>query len=282
MYHSETVKILTGITFLAAFGLGIALVLLIQNKTSAPLEETLQSAAAAYSTPPAVTKEPQHGIIIPTPSSTPPALTHDKVEPAFTLETPKEPVVPKVIISKPVVTPPLPAPVTPPKSTTPTQPAPIKAVSFDGKAMLDAHNAVRKDKGLTLLTWSNSLALSSQRWGDKLTDNPSCDFYHDPNTEYGENLFWKWISDSDNSGLISTPEDAVTWWAEEEDFYNYTKNTCRRGKDCGHYTQIVWADTTEVGCSVSTCYDKRNDETQTDFWVCRYNPAGNLEGLRPY
>jgi len=141
---------------------------------------------------------------------------------------------------------------------------------------------VRKDHGLSSLTWSNTLAQSSRDWGDALTKG-ECDFYHDPNnTQYGENLYWQWISDSDNNSLISTPEEAVTWWADEIRYYNYSKNTCRRGQDCGHYTQIVWADTAEVGCSVHTCFERSNDNTQTDLWVCRYNPPGNIEGEKPY
>ncbi len=277
MYRSKTLRILAGTTLLASISLAIALILLVDDQTKMYLKDTPQVAEVLYSTP----------VIEPIPNTEeppplPPIISHDNVPLTFNIETRKEPEKPKVTLSKPVIQNAKPVTISAPVTTPRPTPSPVRTSSlFSTKAMLDAHNAVRSQKGLAPLVWSDTLAQSSQKWGDKLTSQ-KCDFYHDPDSEYGENLFWKWISDSNNRGLISTPEDAVTWWADEEQIYNHTKNTCKKGKDCGHYTQIVWADTTEVGCSVSTCFDKRNDNTQTDFWVCRYNPPGNIEGEWPY
>ena len=38
----------------------------------------------------------------------------------------------------------------------------------------------------------------------------------------------------------------------------------------GHYTQIVWKDTKEVGCAKISC-----DGNKT-LWRCNYNPHGNV------
>ncbi len=43
--------------------------------------------------------------------------------------------------------------------------------------------------------------------------------------------------------------------------------------DVGHYSQIVWPATTQVGCAIAS---NRSD----DFLVCRYAPAGNIDGRR--
>jgi len=41
--------------------------------------------------------------------------------------------------------------------------------------------------------------------------------------------------------------------------------------DVGHYTQIVWPGTTEIGCALAS--------SQTmDYFVCRYAPTGNKDG----
>ena len=40
-------------------------------------------------------------------------------------------------------------------------------------------------------------------------------------------------------------------------------------KGTGHFTQIVWRGTREVGCAVANCSGKA-------LWVCRYLPQGNI------
>ncbi|RXY91726.1 CAP domain-containing protein, partial [Klebsiella pneumoniae] len=46
-------------------------------------------------------------------------------------------------------------------------------------------------------------------------------------------------------------------------------------KDAGHYSQIVWRETREVGCAIET-------GNGMDVLVCRYFPAGNVIGQSPY
>lgn len=155
--------------------------------------------------------------------------------------------------------------------------ATIEQPRFDALAMLHAHNTTRTDVGVPPLLWSKKLSEGAQAWSDALKAD-GCEFRHDPDTNYGENIYWAWRTGTDNTSLISKPEDALDWWVSEINFYNYDKNTCKDGEQCGHYTQVVWKETREVGCGVSTCFDSGK---QTDVWVCRYNPAGN-NGMRPY
>lgn len=169
----------------------------------------------------------------------------------------------------------------PPQTNHVPEVAPIATIEqprFDTLAMLLAHNTARTDVGVPPLVWSKKLSEGAQVWSDTLKAE-GCEFRHDPDTGYGENIYWAWRTNTDNSSLISKPEDALDWWVNEVNFYNYDKNTCKDGEQCGHYTQVVWKETREVGCGVSTCFD---DSKQTDVWVCRYNPAGNVMGMRPY
>ncbi|QQR65111.1 hypothetical protein IPH92_00830 [Candidatus Kaiserbacteria bacterium] len=270
MYYSrQTVRTLTTIVLLAVLSLVCALLFIarenIINKSivNAPVSTSTPETQVAYTTPQVPVYTP--GEVAQIATSTEERLeTISKAPVERRVRTTSPPQVDSIVRV-------IPAPEVEQQS----------AVGFDASVMLHAHNEVREEHGLTPLTWSNTLAESAREWGKILTKN-ECDFYHDPNTSYGENLYWQWITDSDNSSLISTPEEAVTWWADEIRFYNYKKNTCRRGEDCGHYTQIVWADTTQVGCSVNTCFDRHNDNTQTDLWICRYDPPGNIEGEKPY
>ncbi|KAI7979322.1 hypothetical protein LOK49_Contig397G00006 [Camellia lanceoleosa] len=45
---------------------------------------------------------------------------------------------------------------------------------------------------------------------------------------------------------------------------------------CGHYTQVVWADTQKVGCASATC----NHELGILF-ICSYDPTGNYPNVNP-
>ena len=45
--------------------------------------------------------------------------------------------------------------------------------------------------------------------------------------------------------------------------------------DIGHYTQLMWRDTGEVGCALAR-------GSAEDVLVCRYSDAGNYIGERPF
>ena len=146
--------------------------------------------------------------------------------------------------------------------------------------MLKAHNGVRVKHGLKPLTWSKKLADYSQQWANNLGKGNRCQIRHrDGMPPYGENLYrasaLEW-SDGRREMLPITIQNVVKAWTDEEKWYNYRSNSCQPGQKCGHYTQVVWEKTTEVGCAVKMCPDK----SQT--WVCSYNPPGNFQGVRPY
>jgi pathogenesis-related protein 1 len=145
--------------------------------------------------------------------------------------------------------------------------------------MVAAHNKVRSQHGLPPMKWSPSLAKSAATWADHLADEQNCKMRHAKETGQGENLFWasavSW-SDGRKEVQAVTPAHVVKSWASEEADYDYANNSCRPGKACGHYTQIVWKTTNQVGCAKRTCSDK------AQVWVCRYLPPGNWVGRKPY
>jgi hypothetical protein len=43
--------------------------------------------------------------------------------------------------------------------------------------------------------------------------------------------------------------------------------------DVGHYTQVIWPETRDVGCALA-------EAGRQEVMVCRYWPAGNVDGQR--
>ncbi|GAQ89259.1 hypothetical protein KFL_005040030 [Klebsormidium nitens] len=143
---------------------------------------------------------------------------------------------------------------------------------------LDAHNAARSAVGVQPIKWNTTLAIFAQAWANNQKINASCAMAHRPTSGpnkriYGENIAW-------NGGFKSSATQITNLWAGESIYYNRTSNTCTPGKVCGHYTAIVWAKTTQLGCAVVACPDPTYRMTQ--FWVCNYWPNGNIIGQRPY
>jgi pathogenesis-related protein 1 len=148
--------------------------------------------------------------------------------------------------------------------------------------LLQAHNRWRTRVRVPPLAWSNDLAQSAARWAAQLARNGvngQCDLAHSDAPDVGENLYWlspmRWSSGKTIVQEFS-PAQVVEVWGRESDDYQYTSNSCQPGKTCGHYTQLVWKDTREVGCALRVCSAK------DQVWVCQYRPAGNFVGEWPY
>jgi pathogenesis-related protein 1 len=130
--------------------------------------------------------------------------------------------------------------------------------------LLTAHNALRATLKIPPLTWSDKLAARAQDWAATLLARG--ELAHRPKSPYGENIFAI-------TGASASPEQVVESWAAESSDYDYKTNKCR--KVCGHYTQLIWAATRQVGCGVA-----RN--ARREVWVCNYDPPGNYIDQRPY
>lgn len=140
------------------------------------------------------------------------------------------------------------------------------------RAILTAHNKYRAELGLPGLQWSDELARHAAVWARYLVDIGGRKLVHDVDTKYGENL---WMG---TARAYPTEKMVDGWGSEKSDFiYATFPNVSRTGqwKDVGHYTQIIWHSTTHVGCATANAGGN-------DILVCRYSPAGNILGRKPY
>ncbi|HEX6570855.1 MAG TPA: CAP domain-containing protein [Steroidobacteraceae bacterium] len=142
-----------------------------------------------------------------------------------------------------------------------------------------AHNRVRARVGVPPLVWNSRLAEVAQRWANACVDRAAPRGMIDHSSGESE-LFAGPLGENlhATTAPAADPVAAVEGWAAEAADYDLARDACRSGAMCGHYTQVVWRTTREVGCAVSTCPRLRY---RTSL-VCNYFPAGNWEGQRPY
>jgi hypothetical protein len=150
----------------------------------------------------------------------------------------------------------------------------------DQAGMTAAHNAARAavnpaaSPALPPLTWDPTVAAYAQAYSEK------CTWKHSMGP-YGENIYASF-------GMNPTPADVVTAWVSEVADYDYASNTCSPSgaiPECGHYTQVVWRDSLRLGCGMTKCTTGSPFGANTEpwlFWVCDYDPPGNIVGDKPY
>lgn len=136
--------------------------------------------------------------------------------------------------------------------------------------MLNAHNEVRAAVGVGPVTWDPIVAAYAQSYAEKR--RADCQLVLSPEGRpYGENLFrapgtdWKAV-------------DAVIYWASGKQYYDHATNTCSAptGQSCNGYLQLVWRDTTAIGCGAVLC-----DGNAGVFVICSYSPPP-MFGQTPY
>jgi pathogenesis-related protein 1 len=134
-------------------------------------------------------------------------------------------------------------------------------------AILKYHNKIRAKVNLNALVWSNKIAEYAKKWVSNLANN-GCKLQHSSDSNYGENLFMG------TYGYYTVIDGIKSWEKEKVDYSGMALNSANWRK-IGHYTQMVWHNTTELGCAKTVC-------NHNLIMVCNYSPAGNYMGQKPY
>jgi len=141
-----------------------------------------------------------------------------------------------------------------PTTTSQAATPPESGLSAFAIEALKAHNDERAQHGAEPLVWSDDLENAAQAWTDK------CVFEHGGGKALGagENLA---------QGYSSISASVAGWNAESKD-YNPEK------PDYSHWTQVVWKDTTQLGCAVTECKGGA-------LYACEYLKGGNVYWPEP-
>jgi len=137
--------------------------------------------------------------------------------------------------------------------------------------LLAAHYDERVRVGVERLAWSERLAAEAQPWADDLARRGKLEHTsRAARNASGENL---WMS---APGWFA-PEAMIGAFVSEGRYFKPGKfpdvSTTGNWFAVGHYTQVIWPETREVGCAIGS---SRSHEVL----VCRYWPSGNIIGVK--
>lgn len=143
----------------------------------------------------------------------------------------------------------------------------------EAERLLVVHNAERSRLGLPPLAWNASLARDADDYAKVLLARGALQHASPRDRNgHGENL-WMGTAGAWNSDAM------VGMFLDERRYFRAAAfpdvSLTGNWTDVGHYTQIVWRETREVGCAIDT-------GNGMDVLVCRYSPAGNVFGESPY
>merc|ERR1712146_109232 len=124
-------------------------------------------------------------------------------------------------------------------------------------SVLYYHNTMRCMHGVDALAYDDDIAAVAQEWATTGT----CDKLEHSGGQYGENIYWASPAPSDDEWV----HGVESWYSEIEYTSDGATSDWCDGQ-CGHYTQVVWASATRMGCG--TC---------EGTMVCNYD-AGNMQG----
>lgn len=150
------------------------------------------------------------------------------------------------------------------------------------------------------LQWDSKLETVAQHWADQ------CQWQHNSNrtTEYNA-LAPTEINGNSASGTISVGENLAYFassnlmaatmdyavrgydaWVNEGHDYSigaFNNSDYCANEPCGHFTQVIWANSYKVGCAVNYCASGLGStQLPATLLVCNYASAGNYIGQLPY
>ncbi|KAJ5724557.1 hypothetical protein N7493_006285 [Penicillium malachiteum] len=162
-------------------------------------------------------------------------------------------------------------------SLTVPSPASYTSLTDFEDTVLQVSNEYRDDHNAGALVWNETLTEYARNWAE------GCIWKHSDGP-YGENIAFGFANAS----------AAVKAWGDEGELYNFSKPTGYT-EETGHFTQLVWKSTIQVGCAAVNCgYSDDSSTSKRDIlaprstdgdsraqgWyvVCEYTPVGNVVG----
>ncbi len=160
-----------------------------------------------------------------------------------------------------------------PPAPSPTSLSSVPIATDLQRAMLSAHNDARAAVGVGPVAWDTKLSAAAAAYARELAANGR--FEHSSSAsrpDQGENLW------AGTTRAYSFEQMAGGWIDERRYFIAAVfphVSTTGNWQDVGHYSQIIWRNTTRIGCGIAS-------NRHRDILVCRYSSPGNFTGQRVF
>jgi uncharacterized protein YkwD len=139
--------------------------------------------------------------------------------------------------------------------------------------MVNYHNQKRAEVGNGNVSWSTEIAQYAQQRAEQIARTKQLAHLPQGQNPYGENLA---SGGSTGGGVVFTVINACDGWYSEKAKMPRNAHTMTIdlfNKGVGHYTQMVWKGSTQIGAGISQY--QQGAFTMTVV-VCCYNPPGNV------
>ncbi|KAK7809898.1 hypothetical protein U0070_000284 [Myodes glareolus] len=144
--------------------------------------------------------------------------------------------------------------------------------------IVNKHNELRRHvsppgSDLLEMQWNSEAQKHAQAWANM------CAYQHSPhesrtitNLRCGENIFI--------ANYPATWSQAIQSWYDESSDFVFGSGPKTPGAVVGHYTQLVWNTSHQLGCGVAEC----PNNSLRYYYICQYCPPGNFANRRdvPY
>ncbi|XP_049980067.1 cysteine-rich secretory protein 1-like isoform X3 [Alexandromys fortis] len=136
--------------------------------------------------------------------------------------------------------------------------------------IVNKHNELRGSvnppgSDLLEMKWNSDAQVNAQTWADQ------CAYQHSSqesrkikNLRCGENIFM--------ASYPATWSQAIQSWYDESKDFKFGSGPTTPGAAIGHYTQLVWNSSHQLGCGVTEC----PNNPLKYLYVCHYCPPGNF------
>ncbi|XP_007546022.1 PREDICTED: cysteine-rich venom protein TEL1-like isoform X2 [Poecilia mexicana] len=150
-----------------------------------------------------------------------------------------------------------------------------RTTSTEQTEIVNKHNTLRRGvqptaSNMMKMSWNKEAATNAEKWA------ATCSMKHSPASSRvistsgcGENLYM--------ASFKNSWSNAIQAWYNEVANFRYGVGSINGGV-VGHYTQVVWATSKNIGCAMAYC----PNSTYKYFYVCHYCPPGNYNLTNPY